>query len=233
MRVGLFSDVHGNAVALDAMLADAPDQRLDQLVCLGDHVQGGVQPAECLDRLRSLECRVVLGNADHEVLEPARDIEEWSAAQLTREQLDFVRTFEAVVDVELADGARLLCFHGSPRSFDDVVLPETPTREIEPLVAGHDATVYAGGHVHLQWLRRLGAAVWLCDGSVGFAYDRDRPDGDFALDPWAEYVIVTAVDGRIGVEFRRVPFDAGAYADAVAASGRPGADDLERSWRRR
>ena len=48
MRVALFSDVHGNAVAFDAFLADLDEQDVDPVVCLGDHAQGGPQPAECL-----------------------------------------------------------------------------------------------------------------------------------------------------------------------------------------
>ena len=50
MRVGLFSDVHGNAVGFDALLADLERCPVDRLVCLGDVAQGGPQPAECLER---------------------------------------------------------------------------------------------------------------------------------------------------------------------------------------
>ena len=64
MRVALFSDVHGNAVAFDAFLADLDGQDVNSVVCLGDHAQGGAQPAECLERLRDLECPAVMGNSD-------------------------------------------------------------------------------------------------------------------------------------------------------------------------
>ena len=64
MRVALFSDVHGNAVAFDVFLADLDRQDVDRVVCLGDHAQGGPQPAECLERLRDLECPAVMGNSD-------------------------------------------------------------------------------------------------------------------------------------------------------------------------
>jgi len=68
VKIGLFSDVHGNAVALDALLADLERHPVDRLVCLGDAIQGGPQPVECLERLRSLDCPVVMGNADWYVL---------------------------------------------------------------------------------------------------------------------------------------------------------------------
>ena len=230
MRVGLFSDVHANAVALAAVLEDLERRQLDRIVCLGDHVQGGAQPAECLDRLRELRCPVVLGNADHEVLFPQREHEEWTRARLSVTQLEFMRTFEATVEIELGDGGRLVCFHGSPRSFDEVVLPETPLEDVRAAVAGHEAVVFAGGHVHLQWQRRVGSAVWLCAGSVGLVYANEEPAEALRLDPWAEYAIVDFENGCLGVELRRVPFDVEAYVQALLASGRPGADETAAGW---
>ena len=232
MRIGLFSDVHGNAIALAAALDDLARQGLDTLVCLGDHVQGGAQPAESLERLRELGCRVVLRNADQEVLTPSRDVEEWTFAQLTSEQVDFVRTFEPTVEVDLGDGAHLVCFHGSPRSFDEVVLPQTPLEELRAATGGSDAEVLAGGHVHLQWLRRFDSSFWLCAGSVGFAYAHDQPSEPVRLDSFAEYAVVTSEEGRLGVEFRRTPYDGEEYVRALLASGRPGAEEVARGWAR-
>jgi predicted phosphodiesterase len=59
MRVAVISDMHGNAVAFDAVLADIAGQGIDQVVCLGDALQGGAQPAEVASRLRELGCPVV------------------------------------------------------------------------------------------------------------------------------------------------------------------------------
>ncbi|HMQ32568.1 MAG TPA: metallophosphoesterase family protein [Chloroflexaceae bacterium] len=64
MRVAVFSDIHGNAVALEAVLADCEARGAERLLCLGDAVQGGPQPAEMVARLRALGCPVVMGNAD-------------------------------------------------------------------------------------------------------------------------------------------------------------------------
>src|SRR5689334_13685014 len=64
MRIAIISDVHGNLVGLDAALADLQAQPVDQIVFLGDMVQGGPQPAEVVARLRGLACPVVMGNAD-------------------------------------------------------------------------------------------------------------------------------------------------------------------------
>jgi predicted phosphodiesterase len=56
MRIAVISDIHGNAYALDAALADMASQGVDQIVCLGDAIQWGPQPAETVQRLRELAC---------------------------------------------------------------------------------------------------------------------------------------------------------------------------------
>ena len=64
MRVAVISDMHGNDLAFEAVEVDIQQQRVDRIVCLGDAVQGGPQPAAVLQRLRRLNCPVVIGNAD-------------------------------------------------------------------------------------------------------------------------------------------------------------------------
>ena len=74
MRIAVISDIHGNCFALDSVLQDIRQQGIEQIVCLGDAIQGGAQPAETVQRLRELNCPVVMGNADDFVL--TSDLEE-------------------------------------------------------------------------------------------------------------------------------------------------------------
>ena len=64
MRVAVISDIHASRIALDKVLEDLERHPADQMVCLGDAIQGGPQPAEVVRRLRELGCPVVMGNAD-------------------------------------------------------------------------------------------------------------------------------------------------------------------------
>jgi predicted phosphodiesterase len=64
MRIALIADIHGNVVALDEVLAELEEKAVDQIVCLGDVAAGGPRPVETLERLRELDCPVVMGNAD-------------------------------------------------------------------------------------------------------------------------------------------------------------------------
>jgi putative phosphoesterase len=238
VRLALISDQHANDVAFRAAVEDVERLGVDAIVCLGDVVQGGAEPAQTLDRLAALGCETVLGNADALLLEIPADspepiterlleVREWTLSQLSSAQLEQIRSFKRVVHREL-DGVSLLLFHGSPHSYDDVLLPELGADALEPFL-GHDATLLAGGHTHLQWTRRIGDALYVNPGSVGIAYDRHEEEPP-ALRPLAEWALVTVVDGTAAAEFRRVPYAAADVQDAAARSGRPYAGEWAAQW---
>ena len=64
MRIAIVSDIHGNCAAIEAVLADLQRYPADEIICLGDAVQGGAQPAQTVALLREAVCPVVMGNAD-------------------------------------------------------------------------------------------------------------------------------------------------------------------------
>ncbi len=241
MRIAVFSDIHGNNVALEALLADLDQNPADRLVCLGDAIQGGPQPAEVVRRLRELACLVVMGNADAWLLtgvetgnEPMSEgrrrmldaVRLWSLPRLSAEDRAFIESFRPTVEMALDAGRKLLCFHGSPASFDDIMLPDTPQEQLFQFLGKYDADVLTGGHTHVQYVRRLGSdgRFFFNPGSVGLAYSHHQPDDTFRADPWAEYAVLTSEGDRLALEFRRVPYDVAPLIEAYAASGRPFAD---------
>ncbi len=238
MQIVVISDIHGNCLALDAVMADLGPRPVDQLVCLGDAIQGGPQPAQVVQRLRQIGCPVVMGNADafllsghdEEPASPEREaklqaVREWSLSQLSERDRGFIGGFQPTVTVEGAGGGRLLCFHGSPTSFNDIILPSTPEEEFLRLLGSYEPAVLAGGHTHLQQVRRLGPNFFFNPGSVGFAYSPGQAPDGFRADPWAEYAVLTLAADRTALEFRRVPFDAGEMRRIYLSSGRPYADE--------
>jgi predicted phosphodiesterase len=239
VRTAVFSDIHGNFVALEAMLEDLERRPVDQLVCLGDALQGGPQPLECAERIAALGCPVVLGNADafvvtldpgaepatEEMLETAR----WSQELLGEPGLELIRSYQATVQVDLGADRSLLAVHGSPGSYNEILLPSTPEDVVRAALDGAEADVVAGGHVHMQWTRPIGHKVLLNPGSVGLAYDHEQPEGEVFFEPTAEYAVVS---DRLEIELRRVPFDAEAVVRAVEASGRPHAEQYVAGWGR-
>jgi predicted phosphodiesterase len=236
MQITVISDVHGNCVALDAVLADLRPNPAEHVVCLGDAIQGGPQPAQVVARLRQLACPVVMGNADawlltgqetgQENIPPERyrkmqAIREWSLSRLSAEDQSFIAGFQPTVEVPLTASRSLLCFHGSPASFDDVILPQTAEDEFQRYLGAYAAHLLTGGHTHIQHVRRLGDSFYFNPGSVGFAYSHTQAEDGFRADPWAEYAVLSVEGGRVGLEFRRVPFETAGLIQAYRDSGRP------------
>jgi predicted phosphodiesterase len=232
-RLALISDQHGNDVAFRAALEDVERLGVEEIVCLGDVVQGGTEPAQTLDRLAALSCDTVLGNADAFLLEVRDDdpepvtaqlleVRDWTLSQLSSSHVEQIRSFAPVVHREL-DVASMVFFHGSPRSYDDVLLPELGGEALEPFL-GHDAALLAGGHTHLQWTCRIGDAIYVNPGSVGVSYDR-HPDPP-VLRPFAEWGLVTVADGTVGIEFRQVPYSVDDFRAVAKRSGRPYAEEF-------
>ncbi len=239
MKIAVISDIHGNCLAFDAVLNDLDPRPVDRIVCLGDAIQGGPQPAEVVQRLRELGCAVVMGNADAFLLSGDNDgeaatperqsklaaVREWSLAHLTLQDRQFIGSFQPTVTVDAEGGTSLLCFHGSPASFNDIILPSTPEDEFQRLLASYVPAVMAGGHTHLQQVRRIGQNFFFNPGSVGFAYRPGQPDDRLRADPWAEYAVLTLEPERTALEFRRVPFDVAKLRRIFLESGRPYVDE--------
>lgn len=241
LRLALVSDQHGNDVAFAAAVADIERVGVDRIVCLGDVAQGGAQPAATLDRLLAVGAETVLGNADAFLLEIPEDspepiteqmleVREWTLSMLGEAHIEQLRSFAPMIELEL-DGHAIRCFHGSPRSYDDVLIPEREGASLGPFVAEDSVELLAGGHTHKQWARRIGEAMFLNPGSVGLAYDHHQPEDDFRISPHAEYAIVFADALGLSVEFRRVPYSLDALRAAVMTSGRPHAEAYVAQWR--
>jgi predicted phosphodiesterase len=239
--LALLSDIHGNLTALEAVLADLGEIGVTNMVCLGDVAAYGPQPVAVLERLQALNMPVVMGNTDAWLLDPqphperdeqtgiVNDIELWGAAQITAVHRQYLQTFQPTITIPLAEDVELLCFHGSPRSFHDVILATTPDDELAGFLGGHTATIMAGGHTHTQLVRRFHQSWLLNPGSVGMPYESvstttiQRPHG-------AEYGLVSWVDGRITIQLRRVPYDTGRVAHITRASGMPHPDRWLANW---
>jgi predicted phosphodiesterase len=242
LRTAVVSDAHANAVAVRAVLADLEERPVDQVVCLGDMVQGGAEPGDVVEMLREHAWPTVMGNADaflldattadgaETITERQLEIRDWSLAQLSDAQQAYIASFTPTVHVDLADGHTLLACHGSPTSYHAFVLPAAPEPEFLALVGSTDASVVAGGHTHQQFVRRLPGGLFLNPGSVGLSYDHTRPEGALRADPWAAYAVITTGGGRLSVELVRVPVDAAEIADVTLASGMPYAVELAARW---
>jgi putative phosphoesterase len=239
--LALISDIHGNCVALDAVLADATAHGAGGIICLGDLAAGGPQPREVISRLREVGCLAVRGNADGWLLDglaPGRsdatrrlgDVVSWAGALLTADERVYLATLPPTLTIAVGDWT-FLCCHGSPRAEVDALLAVTPDAELDDLLADAPAAdALVCGHTHLQMLRHYRRGLLLNPGSVGLPLGSlAATAGGMSMPASAEYAIVEVEGGDVEIVFRRVPVDVDALTAATAAMPQSSwASDLER-----
>ena len=212
----MLSDVHGNAVALEAVLADVRDEAPD-LVVFGGDLTWGPLPRETLDLVRAIELPVafVRGNAERALLEPEEKPSAratWLRDLHTNDDLELLRTFSEHLTIDVEGlGPTRFC-HGSPRSDEEIVTPRTPTARMRALSASIPEHVLVTAHTHIQFDRRAVGVRSINAGSVGMPYEPER--GAF----WA----LLGPD----VEFRRTDYALDRAVEAYSASGDPLAEQM-------
>jgi predicted phosphodiesterase len=238
-RIGLISDIHGNLLALDAVLAELDREQLDGLICLGD-VAVGPQAHETLARVRGLDCPVIMGNWDAWFLAPPappqdevglklHEITAFWAEELDDDDLAYMRSFVPQLKLPLEDGETALCFHGSPSSYDDFIFATTPDEVVRGMFGDVRAPLMIGGHAHVQLLRRFEHILFVNPGSVGLPFAEWWPDR-VRIAPRAEYGLLVHEEGSLRVELRRTTYDVEALLRLSLASGMPHARWWVDSW---
>lgn len=109
----------------------------------------------------------------------------------------------------------------------------TPEDEFQRLLGPYSSRMMTGGHMHLQFIRRIGESLFFNPGSVGVCYNHQQEASDFRLDPWAEYAILERNDARRSLEFHRVPIDVETLVRVYRESGHPYAQQSIARYRRR
>jgi putative phosphoesterase len=226
MRIAVLSDIHANLDALQAVWQDIEQQKPDAVYCLGDLVGYGAYPNEVIAFLQERQVPTVLGNYDEGV---GFDLSEcgcaytrpedrlrgdqslrWTQAKTGAEAKTYLQTLPLQIRLE-ERSPKLLLVHGSPRKVNEYIFEDRPVATFERIARLAGADVLLFGHTHLPYQKRVGATLFVNDGSVG------KPkDGD----PRACYALLE-LGRRTRVEFRRVVYDVEAAVRAVETSGLP------------
>jgi predicted phosphodiesterase len=227
VRIGLFSDVHSNYHALEAVLADIDRRGVDRLICLGDVTMKGPLPKECVDRVRDLGCPVLLGNTDS-AYQPERHPSNYLPRNQTQVAAlaDFERHTQVLSSAdqlwlaslpmtltEVVEGAQLEFFHATPTDNYVLTMPWAPSEQFADLRMSAETAVAAFGHSHRPFVRFPPGWLAINTGSVGAPYDGD----------WrASYVILELENGATSAQLLRVPFDQEAAIQAAQDAGMVG-----------
>ncbi|MBZ0315395.1 MAG: metallophosphatase family protein [Anaerolineae bacterium] len=247
MRVAIFSDVHGNYPALEAILADIDAKGpFDHIVFAGDLVLGAADPAKCIAALQTRGIAAIYGNTDELLwqLPPLDDetpeekaaflnLVAWTQTQIGESGLAYLRglPFELRFSPSSDDTHDLLIVHANPVNIHSPIYPpeelqtalfgkiHQPDSAVEPLLKGVTAEVMAYGHVHVPSIRKIGRHTLVNIASVA------RPsDGDWR----AKYGILTFEEGVWHPQHRYVEYDVAAARAAILAAEMPRADDALR-----
>jgi len=204
--LALLYDVHGNLLALEAVLDDAAARGAGRFGLGGDYALFGPFPVETVARLRELDAFWIRGNGERWTGDPGADdapepVRPAIAAcrEVLGEQL--VAELAALAFDHAEAGARFC--HASPVSDMRSFLPEPGDDEAD-LLEGVADELLVFGHTHLPFERVSAGGIRLVNpGSVGMPFDGDTRAAYALLDD----------DGR--VEHRRVAYDHAASAAAV------------------
>ncbi len=223
MRLAIVSDIHGNLVALEAVLADLDQVRPDAVVLGGDIALGGPHPVEVVDRLRELGWPSVLGNTDDaldesRLPEAARTAFIGATSARTREMLGPERTAWLTGRPLRWNGDGIAVVHATPDDCWGIVTHDAPDEEMRQAFAPLGAATAVYGHLHHAFVRELDGMTVANTGSASLP-----PDGDVR----ACYAVID--DGR--VEHRRVEYDIDRVAADFVAIDYPSAERYAR-WLR-
>ncbi len=232
MRIAVISDIHGNWHAFDAVLADADQEQVDELWCLGDIVGYGPQPNRCVEAARTRSAICLLGNHDLAALgqvdlagfsPDAAVSARWTIDELEPDALAFLETLEPKGERE---GVQL--FHASPRDpVWEYVLSESAVRNALELTT---AGLVLVGHSHIPIALLLSNGDTLAGGLAKGGSEIELTEGRWLLnpgsvgqprdgDPRAAYLLIDLETRH--AHFRRVPYDIEATQSEIREAGLP------------
>lgn len=226
-RIALISDIHGNAIALRAVLDAIANEGITRIACLGDVFTMGPHPNEVLALLEGrCEC-FILGNHD-EYLFDTQSLSGHTQAPEVISAVDWCRqtlglpSLPFVQHVRLALGhTDVLLFHGSPSSNNVDLVAQTPDAALDAQLGSAQATVMAGGHTHIQMLRQHRGRLLVNPGSVGMPFERFVSGGPPKVLPLAELAIIEATEREVRISLRRIKIDRDALIAAARAWDQP------------
>ncbi len=244
MKLAVISDIHGNLLALRAVLADMTRQGVDEIVNLGDILSGPLQPAETADLLMEQNFPTIRGNHERQLLAlldcPDRQFDPATSDGYTAGCLSPAhRAWLQALPVSLALSDEVLLCHGTPGNdlqyWLETVVPGFAQGEGPGVRAATQAEVAARmgkvshslvlcGHTHVPQLVQCGDTLIVNPGSVGLPAYADADPYPHVIEtgtPHARYALLEKSGHGWHVDLRAVPYDHMAQAHVAASRQRP------------
>lgn len=236
MKIAFISDIHGNATALEAVLAHIREQAVDRVYVLGDLCYRGPAPKRSLELVQALQTSVIKGNADEWVVRGVRQGEvadaalelmnqerDWTVSQLGPEDLEYLASLPSELHLE-HEGVSIHAFHATPDSLFDIVAPGSGDEVLQTkLMSAAEADLYVYAHIHKPYIRYLDGRIVINIGSVGLPFD--------GL-PRASYGLIEIADGSLSTRIERVAFDIEQVVSEYEEARYPNAEMMTRIVRK-
>lgn len=201
MKVGLISDIHGNATALAAVLDAARAENVQRLICAGDFVGYYYEPEKCMDLLKGWEIESIRGNHEDMLFQllkdPALDLKvkkkygsalTMATEQLSGEQIKYLKSLPESKIIKINQKNILVC-HGSPWDANYYIYPDA-NEEIFSRCASYGFDYIILGHTHYP-LKVRNSQTWIINpGSVGQPRGKKRGVAHWAIIDIVEDVCV-------------------------------------------
>jgi len=230
--VAVFGGVYNNALALEAVIADARRRGADELVCLGDMGGFGPHPDRVFAPLIDNDVRCIQGNYDDSIGNELDDCQcgytdprdnhyaqisyDYTLANTSADGRAWLRDLPPSGRDELA-GRKVLYAHGSPRRVNEFLWDSTSGDAfLDHLLAAHETDVLFVTHTGLHWSRELPSGrVVINVGAIG------RPANDGRTEVW--YTLVRASDTGAPLSWQQIPvaYDHERLARQMRAEGLP------------
>jgi len=201
MKIAVFTDVHGNRFALEAVLKDIAQVKPDLILNLGDGVWGSADPLGAWKLQQESGALEVRGNTDEYVMaspdssEGSQPYAQWLRGQLTPEVAAHLKTLP--LNRTVLEG-QILATHGTPNDPWTAFFNESYQQQLGRLAPYPEVKVVLVGHTHNELLEVQDGISKVNVGAVS-----RQKDGD----PWARWVLLEQNGTHFNVSFRRVEYD--------------------------
>ncbi len=237
MQIALFSDVHANFPALEAMFADIDSRKPDAIYCLGDLVGYNIWPNEVINKIRQRGIATISGNHDLKVKKKTSekegiiiDVKSFAYQLVGEEEKNYLLSLPSSIRLTFYcnyTSINLLLVHGSPNSVNEYLFEELEEAYLSEMMKTADADILCFGHTHKPYHRVIqieNEGVSQCrhtinTGSVGKPKD-GNPKGCYVLLTINETISLQEQDS-ISVEFVRFDYDIETAAKAIENSPLP------------
>ncbi len=254
MKIALFSDIHANLPALQAVLADIDSRNPDLIYCLGDLVGYAPYPNEVINEIRKRKIPTIAGNYDEGIgltsdncgcAYKEQDEKDHGAISIAftnqivqPDERAFLKNLPRHFAIDFEHNGekfKFLMVHGSPRKINEYLFEDREEKSLLRIMESGNADIMAFGHTHKPYHRILANkngshrhAINI--GSVGKPKDGDNQACYVILEISPETSMKNPESLR--VEFVRVAYDFESIAQAVEASPLPDvyADMLRKAY---